>query len=235
MTQAYIPRSFRSATALEGESDVRDDMIYSSLVICHGGSSQQKMFTVPQGQTIPKMAGVGIAPTEAHHLIASELTTNQDKAGELGSSLGDAAVRSISLNLEQAAPLAAGTFGTYGATPLEVAEFMSKTFFQFKVGGKVMIQGPVGQFPASGGIAGSTSVSTTVTNTTKVSGFAQNGQSLMGGRRIKVPIQIARNDVVVGVLGLPNGAAYSFSVQSTVGQATLVTCVLGAMVRGDVR
>ncbi|MBU1767882.1 MAG: hypothetical protein KJ648_07260 [Candidatus Omnitrophica bacterium] len=235
MTQAYIPRSFRSATAMEGESDVRDDMIYSALVICHGGSSQQKMFTVPQGQTIPKMAGVGIAPTEAHHLIASELTTNQDKAGELGSSLGDAAVRSISLVLEQALPKADGTFGTYGATPHEAAEFLAKTFFQFKVGGKVMIQGPVGQFPSSAGLSGGQSISTTVTDTTKVTGFAQNGASLLGGRRIKVPIQIARNDVVVGVLGLPNGAAYAFSVASGVGQATLVTCVLGAMVRGDVR
>lgn len=235
MSQALIPRSYRSATALDGESDVRDDLIYSSVILGHGGGSQQKMFTVPQGQAIPKMVGTAIAPTELHHLTHSELSTNQDKAGEFGSSIGDAAVRSISLVLEQALPKADGTFGTYGATPHEAAEFLAKTYFQFKVGGKVMTQGPVGQFPSSAGLAGGMALSTTVTATTKVSGFAQNGAALLGGRRLKIPVAIARNDVVVGLVGLPNGATYSFSVTTGVGQSTMLTCVLGSLVRGDVR
>lgn len=235
MSQALIPRSYRSATALDGESDVRDDLVYSSLILGHGGGSQQKLFTVPQGQQIPRMVGTGITPTEVHHLTHSELSTNQDKAGEFGSSIGDAAVRSISLVLEQAIPLAAGGYGTYGATPHEAAEFLSKSFFQFKVGGKVMTQGQVGQFPSSAGIAGSTGISTTQNVTTVVTGFAQNGSALLGGRRLKIPVQIARNDVVVGIVGLPNGATYSFSVQAREGQATMLTCVLGCLVRGDVR
>lgn len=235
MSQALIPRSYRSATALDGESDIRDDLVYSSMVIAHGGGSQQKLFTVPQGQMIPRMAGVGIVPTQLHHLIHSELTTNQDKAGEFGSSIGDAAVRSISLVLEQACPIANGTFSTYGATAQEAAEFLSKSFFQFKVGSKVMTQGPVGQFPSSAGLSGAAGISTTQNVTTVVTGFAQNGNALLGGRRLKIPVQIARNDVVVGIVGLPNGATYTFSVAAGVGQSTLLTCVLGCLVRGDVR
>lgn len=240
MSQAMIPRSYRSATALDGESDVRDDLIYSSIIVGHGGASQQKLFTVPQGQAIPRMVGAAIAPTQLHQLIHSELSTCQDKAGEFGSSIGDAAVRSISLVLEQACPMVATVaglvgglnmgFGVYGATPQEVAEVLSKSFFQLKVGGKTMIQGPVGQFPAGAGVSGAIAT----TQTASTIGFAQNGSNL-SGKRIRIPIQIARNDVVTGIIGVPNGAAYVFSVAAGVGQSSMLTCVLGALVRGDVR
>ncbi len=231
MAKALIPGAkFRSPTALQGQSDIRDDLIYSSIIICHGGGSTQKAFTVPQGQAIPTMAGAGIAPTQAHHLVHTELSTNMEKAGELGASIGDAAVRSIGLNLEAAWPSGAG-FNTYGASPREVTEFVNKTYFQFKIGGKVMTQGPAGMFPSVGGVQAQVSTTQNVSTI----GFAQNGSPLQGGRKLRIPIQIARTDVVVGLFGLANGATYSFTVQAGVGQETMVTCVLGALVRGDVR
>ncbi|MFA6118126.1 MAG: hypothetical protein WC729_29335 [Sphingomonas sp.] len=231
MAKALIPGAkFRSPTALQGQSDIRDELIYSSIVIAHGGGSTQKAFTVPQGQAIPQMKGAAITPTEAHHLTHTELSTCLEKAGELGAGIGDAAVRSIGLNLETAYPLNAG-YSAYGASPREVAEFVNKTYFQFKIGGKTMTQGPAGMFPSSGGLQGSVSTTQNVATL----GFAQNGNPLSGGRKLRIPIQIARTDVVVGLFGLANGATYSFTVQAGVGQETMVTCVLGALVRGDVR
>jgi hypothetical protein len=164
------------------------------------------------------------AQTESHQLTHSELTTNLEKAGELGAAIGDASVRSISLILEAASPKSNGTYGTFGATPADVADVLSKCYFQFKVGGKVMTQGPVWSFPASGGLSGG--VAATANNATR--GIASNG-SLMRGRNLKVPVQIARNDTVGGVIGTGNSASLVME------NPALLTCLLGALVRGDVR
>jgi hypothetical protein len=234
LNKAVLPKGAKSPTSLAGKSDIRDEIIYSSLVVAHAGTGQQKLFTVPQGQAILRMAGTGIAPTQVHHLVMSELTTNLEKAGEFGAGLGDASVRSISLCLETAAPLAAGGYAVFGATPQEVCDVLGKSYFQFKVGGKVMTQAPVFAFPASGGANGVVGISTTNNASTVATGVTGNG-NLYGGRKLKVPIQIGRNDTVVGVIGTGNSAAYAFSVQANVGQSTLLTCLLGTALRGDVR
>ena len=59
----------RSATAVDGKSDMRDENLYSSLVVSHGGSGQQKIFTVPQGQTIPPKK-VAAAANSSNPLLA---------------------------------------------------------------------------------------------------------------------------------------------------------------------
>ena len=107
MAKVQIPRGAQSPTAHKGKSDFRDDVIYSSVVLGNGGTGSQKMFTVPQGQNVLRMASA--AQTESHQLTHSELTTNLEKAGELGAAIGDASVRSISLILEAASQKSNGT------------------------------------------------------------------------------------------------------------------------------
>ena len=50
----------------------------------------------------------------------------------------------------------------YGAGAQEVAEILNKMYFQFKLGGKTMIQAPVKNFPAIGGANGAITAITTV-------------------------------------------------------------------------
>lgn len=186
---------FRSPTAIEGKSDMRDDSIYSALVIGKGASGQQKLFTVPQGQAIPQMGDFAKATLPAHHKIYTEVTTNLTKAGELGSSIGDASIRSIAITLEQKGINPAdGKLTTWGASQYETAEILSKFFFQFKVAGKTMTQGPIWMYPAGGGAVGS--IATAALTSSNVS----NGMPV-GGKRLKLPILIARTDTIEGVVG----------------------------------
>src|ERR1700682_3618374 len=87
---------FRSPTAVAGKSDFRDEHVYSAIVVAHGGEGIQKVFTLPQGQAIPELKGSAITATaNAHQLTFTEATTNMNKAGELGSAIGDASIRAI--------------------------------------------------------------------------------------------------------------------------------------------
>ncbi len=232
MPRLMLPDSrFRSPTAVEGKTDLRDENVYSALVVQHTGSGQQKVFTVPQGQAIPKMNGSSTSSTAAHHGNYSETTTNLTKAGELGSSIGDASIRALGITIEQAATTpATGVIRTFGAGPFEMADIMSKCFFQLKVGGKLQIQGPVFAFPASGGLVGD------VFGTANAStgGIAQNG-SPGNLRRLKLPVLIARNDTVEGVFGVAGGASLAFSTTTGEGAPSLVWFNLHALVKGDVR
>lgn len=222
----------RSSTALDGKSDMRDENLYSSLVVTHGGSGQQKIFTVPQGQTIPQMKGSSInATTNAHQLTYSDLTTNLTKAGEFGSGIGDVAVRNVGLTLEQAGyTLSSGAQAAFGAGAQEVPDVIAKTHFKLTIAGKDQIQGPMFTFPAGGGVWGSVSTSG---NAATVA-FAQNGAGT-GSRKLAIPILIARNDTVQGTVSTGNSAAYAFSVTSGAGQPCLLWCTLKCHVRGDVR
>lgn len=220
----------RSATAVDGKSDMRDENIYSSIVLCYGASGQQKVFTVPQGQTIPKLAGAGIAPTAAHQLTHSELTTNLTKAGEAGSALGDFSVRAIGINFENAWYDASGVINTYGMGQVEVNEALSKTFFQFKIAGKKQIEGATFMFPASGAAYGSIST----TESTVTVGQMNNGWP--GAlRRLKLPILVARTDTIEGIFGVAGGASLAFTTNSGAGNASLVWFNLWSLVKGDVR
>lgn len=230
-TRLYLPDARgRSATAVPGKSDLKDGHLYSALVLAHGGTGQQKIFQNPQGQSIPALKGSSITVTQAHQTTYSEVTTNLNKAGELGSGIGDAAVRTISINIEQAPIGVDGSISAWGATQLEVADIQSKCFFQFKVGGKAQSEGPVWAYPSAGGVYGSIS---TTANASAL-GVVSNG--LPGSmRRLKFPIMVARTDTIEGVLGVGAGASLVFRTTTSAGAATLLTVMMHCNVRGDVR
>lgn len=225
---------FRSPTAVDGKSDFRDDNIYSSILLQSGGAGQQKLFTIPQGQAIPSLKGAGIiASTQAHQLTYTETTTNLTKAGELGSGIGDAAIRGIGISLEGAAiTLATGAPRTFGATQFEVEDVLSKCFFTLRIANKPMITGPIFAFPAAGGAYSSIST----TGAAATASVATNGWP-GSYKRLKLPIPVARNDTLEGVFGVAGGSALAFSTSApgSEGQPSLLWVMLAANVAGDIR
>jgi hypothetical protein len=236
MAKLVLPSAVRSPTAVPGKSDMRDENIYSAVVVAHGGSTQNKVFTVPQGQNIPQIRGAAIAPAQPHHLVHSDLTTNITQAGQLGSGIGDCSFRAIGITIENAPyPAAAGaggvaSLGAYGAGPTEMAEILNKTAFEFKVGGKSQSKGAAFMYPSVGGLWGSF----TTTGAATSAGITQNGWP-GNPRRLKIPILAGRTDVLEGILSLGNGASYVFSTTAGAGQETLIWVVLLTLVKGDVR
>lgn len=222
---------FRSPTAVGDKSDGRDENIYSSLVVAHGGAGQQKVFTVPQGQNIPRLAGSGIAPTAAHQLTYTETTTNLTKAGEAGSAIGDFAVRAIGITFENGWYDASGVLNTnYGMGQQEVYDTLSKTFFQLKIAGKKQIEGATFMFPASGaGYGGISTTESTVTVSSLNNGWP--GQN----RKLRLPILVARTDTIEGVFGVAGSSSLVFSTTSGIGQSSLIWFNLISLVGGDVR
>jgi hypothetical protein len=226
---------FRSPTAVEGKSDLRDEYVYSAIVVQSTATGVQKVFTVPQGQAIPKMSGSSTVTTQTHQQTYSETTTNLTKAGELGSSIGDASIRGIGINFEAAAYTpATGVQRAFGATQFEVADINAKCFFQLKIAGKQQTQAPVFAYPAVGGLYGSIGSTGNAATVSAVS----NG--LPGASRaLKLPILVARNDTLEGVFGVSSGAALAFSTGtgdvSSQGQPLIIWFVLKCLVSGDVR
>lgn len=221
----------RSATAVAGKADVHDDHIYSAIVLAHGGTGQQKIFTNPQGQSIPSLKGAAITVAQAHQITYTEVTTNLTQAGQLGSAIGDISVRAIGISLEQAGQNpSAGTLNAWGATSFEALDVASKVFFQFKVSSKIQIQGPTWSFPAAGGVFGV--IATTANNVTQ--SLVTNGPNGLP-RRLKLPILIARTDNLEGVVGVAGSASLVFSTTTGAGQASLLTVMLHALTKGDVR
>ncbi len=243
-----LPSSPRPATAVAGKADVRDDNIYSALVLANGGQGTATIFTVPKGQSVPALKGASItALSQARHNFYTGLTTNLDKAGELGS-IGDAAVRAIGFTFEQAAyasnfdSTAALAQRYFGATPFEVADVDAKCLVELKVSQKRQIIGPVQFFPKTGGPSGSLGIATNVTAGAAVgyvAGIANNGEGKTGRVLHDAPILIARNDVLAldftaaDALAFSDTAAYSAGTHE--GQPFLVWCHLLATVSGDVR
>lgn len=225
--QAFFPDArLRSSTASSGQSDYRDENIYSAIVLAHGGSGQQKSFTVPQGQTIPTLKGAAITVAQAHQLAYTEVTTNLTQAGQLGASIGDASIRAIGLMLEQAPVDTAGNIQAWGATQLESMDVASKLFFQFKVAGKVQIQGPSTLFPAPGGVFGFTTSTATAVLTNGPMGVP---------RKLRMQIPVSRTDNLEGVIGVAGSATLAFRTTTGAGAASLLWVVAAANVRGDVR
>lgn len=224
--------TFRSPTAVGGKSDFRDDHIYSALLLQHGGAGQQKVFTIPQGQQIPALKGSAVsASTNAHQLTYSESTTNLTQAGQLGSGIGDAAIRAIGINMETAAiTLTTGQPRAFGSTQFEVSDVLAKCFFQLKVANKPQITGPVFAYPASGGAMGSVST----TGNAATASVVGNGWTGML-RRLKIPVPIARNDTLEGVFGIAGGSSLAFSTTTGEGQPSLIWFNMYVNVAGDVR
>lgn len=226
--KVMVPRPRPTATAVADKLDLRDEHIYSAGVFQHGGATPLTLFTVPLGQGIPHTAGAGVAATgePTHYTSYTEQTTNLEKAGELGSNIGDAGVKAIGVTFDAATSNSAGTVKTSGATPVEVADLQSKVTLEFLVTRKRRIIGPVWMYPPTGGIWAASSTFTAHP------GFATNGVG-NGGRRFRVPIMIAANDTVVAKL-TPQ-AALVFSVTVTPGQPVLTWCNLLAAVGAEVR
>lgn len=231
MSQMILPDArFRSPTAVEGKSDMRSDWVYSAIIAQHGGAGQQKVFTVPQGQSIPRLAGSSItAPTAGSQTTYTELTTNLTMAGQLGSSIGDAAFKGIGIVIQQAYYDSSGVPNTYGAGQQETSELLSKTFFQLKIAGKLQTQGATHMYPAGGGMAGSISTTENAVTTAVVN----NGAGPW--RFLKIPILVARTDTVEGTFGVAGGDSLTFSVTTGIGQPVLLWFKIDALVKGDVR
>lgn len=231
MPQMLFPDPrFRSPTAAAGQSGGRDENIYSSLVVGHGGSGTQKIFTVPEGQSIPRLMGAGIAPTAQHLLTMTKLNTNLGKAGEVGSAIGELSIRSIGIGYETGYYSSVGVLNTYGMGQQEVSEMQAKTFLIFRISGTKQIEGPTQFFPAPGATFGA--VSTTQNNS--LVSFLNNGWP-NGGRRLKVFLPAARTDQLEVEFGTAGGVSLTFSVSTGVGQSSLVWCNLWCGVMADVR
>jgi hypothetical protein len=221
---------FRSPTAAAGQSGGRDENIYSCLVAGFGGSGTQKMFTVPEGQSIPRLVGAGIAPTAQHQLTMTKLNTNLGKAGEVGSAIGEISIRSIGIGFEQAYYDANGVLNTYGMGQQETMEMLAKTFLIFRISGTKQIEGPTSFFPAPGGAYGSISTTeATVTVSALTNGWPG------AGRRLKVFLPAARTDQLEVEFGTAGGVSLNFSINQGVGQSSLVWCNLWCGVMADVR
>lgn len=229
--QVLLPKGIRSATAAGGYQDVRDDEVYSAGLLQNGGQSEMTLFTVPKGQGIPFLRGSAItATTNGWQATYSDLTTNLAKAGELGSAIGDIAVRCIYATIEQASySSTTGAFTTYGACPWDVQDILSKTYLKLKVGGKTYIQGQVFRFPAGGGAYGS--ISTTQTGVSM--GVVGNGMPGKG-RPLKLPIVIERTDTLEAIVGVAPNSALTLSTTTGTGQPTLLWINLASNVGGDV-
>lgn len=231
MARMLVPMGPQSATAVPGKGDNRDENVYSALVVQHTGTGQQKVFTVPQGQAIPKMNGTSTASTVAHQGNYSDSTTNLVEASKLGNAIGDASFRALSIQIEQAGYTSStGALRAFGAGQQEVADVLSKCAFEFKVAGKRQIIGPVHQFPATGGVGGS--ISTTATGVTVA--LANNGGG-WGARKLFTPVPASRNDTLEGVFSVATGASLAFSTTTGEGAPSLIWFNLYSSIIGDVR
>lgn len=230
MQMLFPDPRFRSPTAVGGKSGGRDENIYSALVVGHGGSGTQKLFTVPEGQAIPRLMGAGIAPTAQHLLNHTKLTTNLGKAGEVGSAIGELSIRSIGVGFETGYYDSSGVLNTYGFGQQEVSEAMAKTFIIFRISGTKQIEGPTQFFPAPGAVAGAAASTKNNANNS----YLNNGWP-GSGRRLKVFLPAARTDQIEVEFGTAGGVSLVFSITSGVGQSSLVWCNLWCGVMADAR
>lgn len=240
MSRTLLPAGARSATAASGISDIRDENLYSAVVLADGAAGPISFFTVPKGQAIPELKGSGVtATTNAWQMIHGDHTTNFEKAGELGDGIGDAGIRGITLHVEAAgfiqAAAAAPTVTSYGATNSELADLQRKTSFELKVSKKPMFKSPFFAFPTVGGVVGSPAMNgTQAAGTTVLNDISTNGNP--GSiRRLVRAIMASRRDTLEGVLTVAGGASLSFRSGASLGTPCLVWCVLPANIRGDVR
>jgi hypothetical protein len=239
MPRAVFPAARRSATAVQGKSDIRNENIYSAVVVAHGGTGRAKLFTVPQGGTIPELFAGVTATANAHQTRYTDLTTNLEKAGELGSAIGDAALLAMGITIEQAAyTLATGVTRAFGATNFETADVCSKCVAEMKVGGKRQIIGPVWSFPNLGAISGSIGGGGAVGPLGVLAAVSiQNIGATNSGRKFTgAPVMVARDDVFLVEFSVAGSAALAFSTGAAAdGQPCLVWVNFHAQIAGDVR
>lgn len=230
------PGSQRPTTAMGGVGDLHDDNIYSAVVAAHGAVGTAKAFLAGQGSQIPQVPGttaIVAANVPTTYVNYTPLTTIIEQAGQLGATIGDATVRALGVTFDLTAyAFASGLPRVWGATAFEVADLLSKTRLEIKVSAKRRIGGPTWSFPNVGGNGGN--MATTANAATL--GAIQNGQ-LPTGKRLKAPIEVSRNDVLLAEFSADAALAFSDTSFATThtGQATLIWINLVSSVRGDVR
>ncbi len=238
MPRAVFPAARRSATAVQGKSDIRNENIYSAVVLAHGGTGRAKLFTVPQGGAIPELFAGVTATAVAHQTRYTDLTTNLEKAGELGSAIGDAALLAMGITIEVAAyVLATGAARAFGATQFEAADILSKTVAEMKVGGKRQIIGPTWAFPNLGSLTGSIGGGGAAgpLGVLSVVSIPNVGVGNTGRKFTGAPVMVARDDVFLVEFSVAGSAALAFAITNADGQPTLVWVAFHAQIAGDVR
>lgn len=227
----FIPAGARSATAASGLSDFQDQNIYSAIVAQNGGGGTAKAFTVPQGQQIPRLSGAAsAAPVQTWQQTHTKLTTLIEKAGELGKGIGDAAIRGISLHVEQARQNADGTLSTYGATAVELSDLSSKVSFELKISKKPMFTTPLHSLPTMGGVFGSISggAAGEVHNLTTL---GRPGSI----RRLIRHVMCERADSLEAEFEVASNSTLLFRSAASDGIPCLLWVLLPASIRNDVR
>lgn len=223
-----------SPTAVQGQMDKKDFLVYGSILCIYGGTGEQQFFAVNKGQRVPLLGTPSTAASNAPppwYVQGSDQTTVLQDPSKLGS-LGDGNVRSIALSAKQAkqAPTGGGlaSINNYGATPFEIEDINDKCTFFFKIGTKEELQGPAGMFPTNEGAVGG--ISTTANNTTSsvvTSGIPHQGRGL------RYQPRIVRTDNFEARIKTAPGASFVFirTVDDTAqsgntGQPVLLTCTL---------
>lgn len=239
MARSYLPAGPRSATAVPGTTDKRDENIYSACLLQNTGAGSVSLFTVPKGQQIPFLRGSSAASTNAWQVTHGDHSTNLEKAGELGDGIGDAGIRGLSLNVEQAGILpltlqgggsTSGQIDAYGATGYELMDMQRKCSFEFRVSKKPMFKSPFFAFPSVGGVTGT--ISSVASNT--VRDISTNG-SPGRIRRLMTHIMASRRDTLEGVFSVVGGAQLLTRTGGADGCPSLLWCVLPSTIRGDAR
>lgn len=236
----------RSSTAVPGVVDDRDEDLYSSGVMQDGAQSDLVLFKAPIGQQIPRVAGQGVvAPLNAWQQTHSNATTNLDKAGELGDSIGDVKIRGIHLSPEQApitpstgaypsVAIAEGDARTWGASGYELAQIADLCAVELKVSKKPYFMTTFKNLPSIGAPVPFATGTYAAGNTRGQAVNSSHGLI----RKLGNWVACGRRDSLQVTVSFANGFALDARVEgSDVNDGTpfLVECVLPAWVNGDAR
>lgn len=236
----------RSSTAVPDVVDDRDEDLYSSGVIQDGAQSDLVLFKNPIGQQIPRVAGQGVvAPLNSWQQTHSNPTTNLDKAGELGDSIGDVKIRAIHLSPEQApitpstgaypaVAIAEGNVRTWGASGYELQQLADLTAVELKVSKKPYFMSTFKNLPSIGAPVPFGAGTFAAGN---YRGQAVNSSHGLV-RKLGNWIACSRRDSLQVNISFANGFAMAGRVagsETNDGTPFLVQCVIPAWVNGDAR
>jgi len=203
---------FRSPVAAPGQSGMRDDHVYSAVLVGHGSAASVNAFAQGQGGPIQSMGTVTGAT--ASQTTFSLTTTNLSQSGVVGSNIGDIGIREIGIQVQQAYAAGASTglsLSATGADQQGMVQITSKMSYQLNLVNKPMNQGPLFAYPSPGGTFGSTAVaSTSATQAGIVNSVVSNGVPGKP-RRLEVVLAISRIDTIQAIFAVGAGDTLSFT------------------------
>ena len=203
---------FRSPVAAAGQSGMRDDHVYSAVLLGSSAASSVNAFAQGQGGTIQSMGT--ITGATASQTTFSLVTTNLSQSGVVGSNIGDIGIREIGVQIQQAYYTASATGLAKSATGADqqgVVQILSKVSYQLNLVNKPMNQGPVFAYGSPGGAFGAVgAASTSATAAGIQNGLTSNG---MPGqpRRLEVVLAISRIDTIQGIFQVGAGDSLTFT------------------------